>query len=159
MKSAGKKNEIASAQHMIEMLELKSATVTFGAMHCQRETGKGIVKKRGGDVLKVKKNQLGLYASVVDLFDGLRNLAAGPRGARSSSTPMRVMGALRDAATRICPAPKGFEGRAKWAALKTLIRVTRIRHVNDTTSTETMYYIASLDTGDPERIARAIRSH
>jgi hypothetical protein len=60
LKSDGKKNEIVSAQKMIELLELKGATVTLDAMHCQRETAQRIVSKKGHYVLNVKGNQKSL---------------------------------------------------------------------------------------------------
>ena len=159
MKSAGKKNEIATAQQMIEMLELKGATVTLDAMHCQRDTAKAIVKKKGDYVLNVKKNQLGLYESVADLFDGYEQFGGWPDERTQFEQVDSGHGRIEERHYTCLPVPKDFQGRSKWTGLKTLIRVTRIRHVKDTISTETLYYIASLDTADSERIARAIRSH
>ncbi|MGK0171929.1 MAG: hypothetical protein ACI9W2_003662 [Gammaproteobacteria bacterium] len=73
-------HHVLGEQQMVEMLELKGATVTLDAMHCQRETARGIVNKKGDYVLNVKKNQLGLYGSVADLFDGYEPFGGGPQG-------------------------------------------------------------------------------
>ncbi|MGL5486714.1 MAG: ISAs1 family transposase, partial [Shewanella sp.] len=56
----GKKNEIKAVQSLIETLELRNATVTLDAMHCQKATA-ALLRKRGANyVLCVKNNQKGL---------------------------------------------------------------------------------------------------
>ena len=80
MKSTGKKNEIATAQQMIEMLELRGATVTLDAMHCQKETARLIRKGQGDYVLCVKANQKGLHEELQWWFAGFEG-SPWPEGA------------------------------------------------------------------------------
>jgi len=47
-----------------------------------------------------------------------------------------------------------------WAGLKSIIAVTLQRESNrKDVSEETRYFISSLDAGDPQRLARAVRAH
>lgn len=159
MKCSAHSNEIAPAQRLIEMLELKGATLTLDAMHCQRETAKTIVRKQGHYVLSVKNNQPELYEAVVELFEGYEQYGGLPQAAAQFEQTDAGHGRVEERHYACLALPKGYGVFSKWAGLRSLIRVRRSRHVKDTISTETLYYISSLEPDEPESIAHAIRSH
>lgn len=64
-----KTNEIPTAQNMLKRFDLTNTVLTSDALHCQYETARIIVKKKGHYVLKVKSNQLALKEKVVKLLD------------------------------------------------------------------------------------------
>ncbi|MBM4346010.1 MAG: ISAs1 family transposase [Deltaproteobacteria bacterium] len=65
---AEKSNEIAAMQAMVQALDLRGATVTADAMHCQRETAAAIVDAGAQHVLHVKANQPNLLEQCESLF-------------------------------------------------------------------------------------------
>ena len=158
LKSEGKKNEIVSAQKMIELLEFKGSTVTLDAMHCQRETAKRIVRKKGHYVLNVKGNQKALYEAVKDYFEGYEQHGGLPDTALRYSDTDAGHGRIEEREYVTLPVPKSFEHKARWYGLKSLVQVTRRRHHKGQCTKETMYYISS-HRQDVQSIARAIRSH
>lgn len=78
-----KSNEITAIPALLELLDLKGATVTIDAMGCQREIAAKIVECGGDYVLAVKDNQPTLHAKVKRLLDDLiLDHAKGVVGAR-----------------------------------------------------------------------------
>lgn len=64
-----KTNEIPAVKELLEMLDIEGMVVTADAMHCQKETAKIIVEKKGDYVLQLKANQRGFYEDVYAMFD------------------------------------------------------------------------------------------
>lgn len=56
-KVSDKSNEITAIPMLLDILELKGATVTIDAMGCQKEIAEKIIKKQGNYVLALKGNQ------------------------------------------------------------------------------------------------------
>jgi hypothetical protein len=59
-----KANEIPVFQEMLTYLDVESKVVTADAMHCQRETSRRIVQKKGDYLFGLKENQPSLLADV-----------------------------------------------------------------------------------------------
>ena len=59
-----KTNEIPVFQEMLTYLDVESKVVTADAMHCQRETSRRIVQKKGDYLFGLKENQPSLLAGV-----------------------------------------------------------------------------------------------
>lgn len=64
-----KSNEITAIPRLLEMLDLKGATVTIDAMGCQKEIACRIRKEGGQYVLALKQNQETLYAKAKTLME------------------------------------------------------------------------------------------
>ncbi len=52
-----KTNEIPIFQQMLDYLDVQGKVITADAMHCQRETCRKIIEKKGDYVLGLKNNQ------------------------------------------------------------------------------------------------------
>ena len=76
LKVDSKTNEITAIPKLLEMLELKEATVTIDAMGCQKEIAQKIIDKQGHYVFSLKGNQGTLQEEVRTFMDDL--IAAGP---------------------------------------------------------------------------------
>ena len=64
----GKTNEITRFEPLLEDLDLAGCVITADALHTQRETAEFVVTtKNVHDILIVKKNQPGLYATIKNL--------------------------------------------------------------------------------------------
>jgi hypothetical protein len=67
-RSVGQKNEIETVMALLELIELKGATVTLDAMSCQRKIAEKIVDQGADYVLSLKGNQDNLHRKVKDYF-------------------------------------------------------------------------------------------
>jgi len=155
-KSEGKKNEIKAVQSLIETLELRNATVTLDAMHCQKATA-ALLRKRGANyVLCVKNNQKGLREELQWWFDGF----AGNWPANVSTFEQTDAGHGRIEVRRYVQLPitDALTHAKAWQDARSIIRVERERHMGNKITSESVYYISSHEP-NAVFIAEAIRSH
>jgi predicted transposase YbfD/YdcC len=156
----GKSNEITAIPKLLELLDLKGALVTLDAMGCQKAIAEQVVEAGGDYVLAVKDNQPRLYEDVQRCFDEhLDALAARPDGdgsfhAESGRGHGRVEGRYCFILTDL----EGIRDREAWRGLSTLCMVVSERAAGGALSTETRYYIGSLQ-GPAQAYAEAIRGH
>ena len=64
-----KSNEITAIPKLLELLSLRGATVTMGAMGCQKGIAKAIVDKGAHYIFGLKGNHPSLHREVLDAFD------------------------------------------------------------------------------------------
>jgi len=65
LETGEKSNEITAIPELLELIDVKSDTVTVGAMGCQTEIAAKIRSKGVGYVLAVKENQPTLHEGVI----------------------------------------------------------------------------------------------
>ena len=154
-----KSNEITAIPELLETLFLKGCIVTIDAMGCQREIVRKIVEKEADYVLGLKGNQSTMHEEVKEFFESAK--ADQFKGIPHSSHEEVDKGHGR-IETRRCWCTSDvewFEDLAKWKGLRSFIAIESTRTVGDQTSTETRYYISSLDGTDAARAAQAVRQH
>ena len=156
-KTEEKSNEITAIPELIEVLDLKGATVTLDAMGCQKDVAQAIVDKEAHYVLGLKGNQGTLSQRVKDFFDQTqwRNYEDFSNwGVRSQES-----GHGRIDTRRYVALPcDDWEGIEAWAGLKSVVMIESIRQTDNSVSSEKRYYISSLEP-DSKKLAHAIRSH
>src|SRR5580704_6060191 len=81
-----KSNEITAIPLLLELLDLKGATVTIDAMGCQKEIAQRIVKGEGDYVLALKDNHPKLAAAVSEEFTKTLEAHVPPPGMRRHAT-------------------------------------------------------------------------
>lgn len=81
---APKRNEVAAALEVLELLSLDGCTVTADALHCHAEMARGILARRGGYVLALKENQSALLSDAQSLLEPMAELALPERATRAS---------------------------------------------------------------------------
>ena len=69
-----KSNEITAIPDLIELIDIKGATITIDAIGTQEDIVNLIVDKKGHYVLPVKENQKKLYKDIKKYFDNQYNL-------------------------------------------------------------------------------------
>jgi len=156
-KTEEKSNEITAIPELIDVLDLKGATVTLDAMGCQKDVAQAIVDKEAHYVLGLKGNQGTLSQRVKDFFDQTqwRNYEDFSNwGVRSQDSGHGRID------TRRCVALPcdDWEGIEAWAGLKSVVMIESIRQTDNSVSSEKRYYISSLEP-DSKKLAHAIRSH
>jgi predicted transposase YbfD/YdcC len=150
-----KSNEITAIPKLLEMLELHGAIVSIDAMGCQREIAAKIVEGGGDYVLQVKGNQSSLQEAIeasfteADEVQGTtksRKAGTTKRKARRRTTREKSRGRLETRHYTIMPLPESMSSFGRqWSKLTSIGRVVReVEHDGRQTS-ETSYYICSID--------------
>jgi len=153
LKTADKSNEITAIPELIKILDLRGATITIDAMGCQKKITQTIINAAADYVIQVKDNQKGLHDDIALFFQGPAN---GP-----FDTCETVDGGHGRIETRRYFTTNDIgwlPEKNDWPGLNTICMAVREREVKGKSSTETSYFISSLDNQAPT-IAKAIREH
>jgi len=158
LKVESKTNEITAIPQLLEMLQLKEATVTIDAMGCQRDIAQKIVEKEGHYVFALKGNQSTLQEDIQTFMDDV--IAQGGRGAYDYyETVEKSHGRIE---TRKCWSSGDVDWltqREDWAGLSSMAAVESTRTVNGKTSVERRYFISSHSGKQAQKIATLVRNH
>jgi predicted transposase YbfD/YdcC len=150
-----KTNEIPVFQDMLCCINVSGKTITGDAMHCQKDTCRMIVAKKGNYVFGLKGNQGTLHdqtATYINYYrdsDKIETYEAEVEK-RSGRTERRIFMRITDFTN--------FDGIEKWMGLKSIFAVRRIVETKRGATDEVSYYISSLDVG-PEKLLDIVRSH
>lgn len=159
VRTEDKSNEITAIPMLLEMLNLKAATVTIDAMGCQKDIAQKVLDKGGQYVLAVKSNQGTLYEDIrLFLDEAIENDFCGIQHdlyERAEKGHGRIE-------TRRCWTTgytEWLRKRHNWPGLESIAAVDCRRQVGDKISTERRYFISSLPGRTAQRIAVAVRNH
>lgn len=150
-----KSNEITAIPQLLEMLELHGAIVSIDAMGCQREIAAKVVGGGGDYVLQVKGNQPTLHEAIEASFaaeDKAQETNKGREAAttrtktRRRTTREKSRGRIETRHYTIMPLPDSMLSFGKqWSKLTSIGRVVREVEHNGRETSETSYYIGSID--------------
>lgn len=148
-----KSNEITAIPKLLEILELKGCIVTIDAMGCQTEIAKDIINQKADYLLMVKGNQQNLKSQVEKLFDKTK---PDDSNTQVDSGHGRIETRTCDVITDL----KFLDDKDRWKSLASIIRIRSERYDKATSksSSETRYYITSLDKS-ADRINQIVRKH
>src|SRR5258708_24473317 len=157
----GKSNEITAIPQLLEMLVVQGCIVTVDAMGCKKKSAQAMVDAQADYLLRVKANQEHLYQDLEDWFA----YAQQTHFAQMTYSHDQVVGKdhgrveIRDCWVVSDPLAfeyiRHYEG---WPNLRSIAKVVRQRVLADSSSTETAYYISSLDS-DAQLILACSRGH
>ena len=135
-----KTNEIPVFQEMLTYLDVEGKTVTADAMHCQRETCRRIIQRKGDYLFGLKENQPSLLEDVRLFFEDQSNQNEW----ESSQTVEKNAGRIEK---RICRKIMDISWlkEHKWPGLQSVFSIERIVETRGRHSRETSYYISSRD--------------
>ena len=153
-----KSNEITAIPLLLDLLDLKGATVTIDAMGCQRDIAAKIVEAGGDYVLSLKENHPTLLKAVDAEFTAALEAEVPPAEMRRHVTVEKNRGRDERREYIAMPAPKTLPGFADWANLATLVMVIRITRVGEIEQGEVSYYVSSLPP-KVKTLATLIRQH
>lgn len=150
-----KSNEITAIPQLLEMLELHGAIVSIDAMGCQRDIAAKIVGGGGDYVLQVKGNQPSLQEAIEASFAAEDKAQETNEGRKATATKMKARrrttreksrGRLETRHYTIMPLPESMAAFGKqWSKLNSIGRVIREVEYDGCQTSETSYYICSLD--------------
>jgi predicted transposase YbfD/YdcC len=156
-----KSNEIVAIPKLLDLIDVKGATVTIDAIGCQKQIAGQIVRQGGNYVLAVKNNQAKLHEKVQALLHEARqeNLEgwAGDFHEQTEAGHGRIetrkVWSIRDV--------RWLGDLAQdWPGLRSLAMVEAPRQVGgQAATTESRYYISSLDGQSARARGASIRGH
>lgn len=152
-----KSNEITAIPKLLDSLELDGMTVTIDAMGTQASIAKKILDGGGNYVLALKGNQTLLHEDVKLAFDTADKDVLTERCNDFFETVDGEHGRVETRSYWTSYDLEGFE-TSKWAGLKAIGIVDRVREVGDSHSKERSYFLLSTDM-DAESFGRACRAH
>lgn len=153
-----KSNEITAIPLLLELLDLKGATVTIDAMGCQKDIAQKIVDRGGDYLLALKDNHPKLSEAVSEEFTAALEADVPPRDMRRHVTVETNRGRRERREYFALPAPRSLPGFADWANLATIVMVIRITTVGGRETGEASYYLSSLPP-KVKTLAHRIRQH
>lgn len=158
LESRGKKNEIKTIPEVIDMLDVKRATMTTDAMGCQKEIAKKIIESGNDYVLQLKKNQNNLLEQVKAYHHMLLRTKFEDVIYSEYETIEKSHGRIEIRKYTQFELTDWVDGIDDWSKLTTGIHVERIRDIKGQIQKEESWYISSLSP-DAEAAERAVRLH
>jgi len=154
-----KSNEITAIPKLLEMLNLKEATVTIDAIGCQKDIAQKIVEGGGDYVLAVKGNQGTLHQDVQEFLDDA--IARDFRGVEHDYCEQTEKGHGRIEVRRTWTTDDidWLRKRHDWAEMRSIAAIDAQRTLEGKTSTERRYFLSSLPARTAQRIAQIVRKH
>jgi predicted transposase YbfD/YdcC len=155
---AEKSNEITAIPELLRLVDIKGAIITIDAMGTQKAIAEQIVDREADYVLALKGNQETLHQAVIDYIDKQSQNDFADVAARRLLTTEKGHGREETRSYIQMPVPTDLANLELWKGLKTVGVVTSVCVRDGTETTETRYYINSLEMG-VKRFAHAVRSH
>ena len=149
-----KTNEIPVFRDMLEFLDIKDKVVTADAMACQKETVAKIIEKEGDYCIGLKGNQGTLHEDVCLYFAEMTD----KRLYEIASTSEKSRDRYEKRTCFVFKDVSWLEQKGEWAGLKSIIAIRREVDKKGTKTSETSYYISSLET-QAEKFLKIVRSH
>jgi predicted transposase YbfD/YdcC len=148
-----KKNEIPVVRDLLDLFDISGRIITADAMHCQRDTVEQIVNRGGDYVIGLKKNQRKFYNDVEHHFEN-----ADKSALEKDETNELNKGRNEQ---RLCFKTTDESLLSKysnWKNLNAIYMVIRNTTEKSKLTSETSYYISSLDV-EPSRMLEIVREH
>ncbi|SHF60795.1 Predicted transposase YbfD/YdcC associated with H repeats [Modicisalibacter ilicicola DSM 19980] len=158
LKTEDKSNEITAIPALLDLLALDGGIVTIGAMGCQKAIAGTIIDQDADDVLALNGNQRQLYDDVTLFFDTGAASGFGDIAVNHHQTVDADYGQIETRRTWATTALDGIVDPGQWSGLNSIGMVEAEREIDDQTTVERRYYIASLE-GNAEPLGAAIRAH
>jgi predicted transposase YbfD/YdcC len=153
-----KSNEITAIPALLQLLDVRGATVTIDAMGCQKEIAKVITEQGADYVLALKKNHATLYDDVTLFLDDARATDFAEIDHDYHETVDGDHGRIETRRYWITSAIEWLGAKASWAKLQSIGMVESRRERGEEVEIETRYFLASLPC-DGMRFGHAVRQH
>jgi predicted transposase YbfD/YdcC len=151
VKTSGKSNEIPAVKELLTLLDIKGAVITADAMSCQKDIVQQICDKDADYIIAIKDNQKNFKEVIEYEFKTqskiLRNELLEKSHGRIETRICEVIDDLKE-----------LENKDSWAKLKSIIKITSTREINNITTKEDRFYISSVSQ-TAEYFNEAIRNH
>jgi predicted transposase YbfD/YdcC len=155
---AEKSNEITAIPELLRLVDIKGTIITIDAMGTQKAIAAQIIDSAADYVLALKGNQETLHQEVIDYIDEQAKNDFADVKVRRHITKETGHGREEIRSYMQMPVPEDLRGLELWKGLKSIGMATLVCVRDGNETTETRYYISSLDVS-VKLFAHAIRSH
>ncbi len=158
IKTSEKSNEITAIPELLDWLDVRGAIVTIDAMGCQKTIAEKIIDKGGDYFLALKGNQSNLHEDVKLHFE--QPTASAQANMAMAETIDKGHGRIEVRRCRLS-ADIGWlnQRHPEWVGLNCIVAVESERHIGETVSRETRYFIGSKQDISAQESLTAIRQH
>jgi predicted transposase YbfD/YdcC len=161
VKIAEKSNEITAIPQVLEMIDVKGATVTIDAMGCQTKIARQIMRQGADYVLSLKENQPTLYQAVCSIF------ALAENGEKKYKNMLHLRkveklhnhGRVETRRYTLISARKETGFSLRFPGLKGIGKVDITRTTNGKVEYSTRYFVTSLSYEQINTFMKAVRQH
>jgi predicted transposase YbfD/YdcC len=152
-----KGGELAAMSTLLDRLSLGGMVVTIDAAGCHKPIAQKVIEGGGDYALAVKANQRSLYESIAERF---LDSSRGQPDLQVSVSSRSDEGHGRSEERTLWAAPaSSVEAACAWPGAESVVAVRRRRVENGVASEEWRYFLSSLTSHNPERLAHVIRGH
>jgi predicted transposase YbfD/YdcC len=155
---AEKSNEITAIPELLRLVDIKGTIITIDAMGTQKAIAAQIVDSDADYVLALKGNQETLHQEVIDYIDEQAKNDFADVKTRRHITQETGHGREEIRSYIQMPVPDYLRGLELWKGLKSIGMATLVCVRDGKETTETRYYISSLEVS-VKLFAHAVRSH
>jgi predicted transposase YbfD/YdcC len=153
-----KSNEITAIPKLLDMLDVRGATITIDAMGCQRKIVEKIAEKGAQYAIAVKDNQPTLRQEIESAFVTAAIAREDLPSGWIYQSSERAHGRTELRRVTVLDVHDRLSVTEDWTGLRSLACVETERTIGGKTSQETRFYISSHEP-DAEVLAKAIRGH
>lgn len=153
-----KSNEITAIPILLDLLDVKGATITMDAMGCQKEIAKKIREQEANYVLALKGNQGGFHDDIT-LFCSTLEKNEVKADYHYHKTIDGGHGRVETREYWTTDTIEWLEDKSLWTDLRSISMVKSTREIQDESTTEYRFYISDLPLSDYKKVAHAIRTH
>jgi predicted transposase YbfD/YdcC len=153
-----KSNEITAIPELLKILEIEGCIITIDAMGTQKAIAKQIIDKKADYVLALKGNQESLHEDIKLYFEKTSEKELTEAPFDYHKTLNKDHGRIEKREYWSTNDINWLSMKGEWEGLQSVCMMKTERTIKDKTSTETLYYLASLPP-NAELIGGAIRSH
>lgn len=158
VKAAEKSNEITAIPELLDVIDVKGATVTIDAAGCQTKIVDKIKEGGGHYFIALKGNQRKLQAEAENFFSQARDVDYEETDCRRMSSCEKGHGRIEERQIVVINNLDWLDCKEDWKDLTSLIEVTCRRTINGKTTEAKRYFISDLDLV-PEKAGELARSH
>jgi predicted transposase YbfD/YdcC len=149
---APRRNEVAAALEVLQLLSLEGCTVTADALHCHADMASAILARGGEYVLALKENQSALFADAQSLLEPMARHAPPESPARASHGRKEQRRAV------VVPAT-GLADKHAFPGIVAVGRVELRRRLNGKDEPPTVRYFVLSHVLSPTELVAVTRSH
>lgn len=153
-----KSNEITAIPELLDIVDVKGAIVTIDAMGCQKKIAEKIIDRKADYILALKRNQSDFYLQAKVIFNSIKNTNQTSDKVQFYSSDEKGHGRREIRKYWLTNELESIKSAALWKGLKTIGCVESTRIINGKESTETRYFISSLDL-NITTFVRGVRNH
>lgn len=153
-----KSNEITAIPRLLELLDVKGATITIDAAGCQKKIVQTIRDQGGDYLIALKANQGTLHAEVDNYFRQALEVQPSEAGCDYAVTEEKSRGRFEKREVWMTQDLSWLPQKDDWPDLKSLVCVRSSRTIKGKASTETRVFISSL-AEDASRGLQVVRAH